>query len=115
MLLVYAEHNGLLKPIAAFLQELRDFRRDKLGAVIDYQRVVKVLSVIKAIFDLDSFTIGFTGFGPIAFYVNVDVDLDDLIRREESVLDALLQRIRIDGLTEIVDVGDIRSEEHTSE
>src|ERR1039458_1649207 len=107
MLLVYAEHNGLLKPIAAFLQELRDLSRHKLGAVVDYQCVVEILSVVKTIFDLYSVTVGLAGFGPVAFDVHIDVDLDDLIRREESVLNALLQGIRIDRLTEIVDVGDV--------
>ena len=35
------------------------------------------------------------------------MDLDDLVGREEAVLDALLQRVGVDGLAEVVDVGDV--------
>ena len=45
--------------------------------------------------------------GPVAFHVAVDVDLDDLVGREEAVADALLQRIGENRLAEIGDVGDV--------
>jgi hypothetical protein len=46
--------------------------------------------------------------GPPAGEVLVEVDADDLVRREEAVLDALLERVRVDRLAEVVrrrDVG----------
>ena len=45
--------------------------------------------------------------GAIAFHVAVDMNLDDLVGREEAVADALSQRIGEDRLAEIVDVGDV--------
>ena len=44
---------------------------------------------------------------PVAFDVAVDVDLDHLVGREEAVVDALLQRVGVDRLAEVVDVGDV--------
>ena len=49
----------------------------------------------------------FARLGPVAFHVDVDVDLDDLVGREEAVLDALLERVGVDRLAEVVDVGDV--------
>ena len=46
-------------------------------------------------------------FRAIAFHVAVDMNLDDLVGREEAVADALLQRIGVNRLAEIVDVGDV--------
>ena len=43
----------------------------------------------------------------VAFDVAVDVDLDHLVGREEAVADALLQRVGVDRLAEVVDVGDV--------
>ena len=51
--------------------------------------------------------VDFALLGPVAFHVDVDVDLDDLVRREEAVVDALLQRVGVDRLAEVVDVGDV--------
>ena len=46
-------------------------------------------------------------FGPPAVEVLVEVDADDLVGGEEAVLDALLERVGVDGLAEVVDVGDV--------
>jgi len=43
----------------------------------------------------------------VAFDVHIDMDLDDLVRSEESVADTLLEGIRIDGFAEIMDVGNV--------
>jgi hypothetical protein len=43
----------------------------------------------------------------IAFDIHIDVNLDDLIGRKEPILDALLERIRIDRLAKLMDVGNI--------
>jgi hypothetical protein len=32
---------------------------------------------------------------------------DDLVRREKTVTDALLERVGVDRLTEVIDVGDV--------
>ena len=43
-------------------------------------------------------------FRPPPLDVPVKVDADHLVRGKESVFDALLQRIRVDRLAEVVDV-----------
>ena len=68
---------------------------------------VEVLLVVDPIFDFVAFAIDFARLGPVALDVAVDVNLDHLVRREEAVMDALLQRIGEDRLAEIVGVGDI--------
>jgi hypothetical protein len=55
MFLVHAEYDGLLEAVAAFLQKLRDLLRDNLGAVVEHERVVKVLGVVDAVLDLLSY------------------------------------------------------------
>ena len=107
MLLIDAEHDGLLEAVAAFLQELGDLFGDELGAVVQHQRAVEILGVVDAVLDLLAFAVELALSGPVAFHVAVDMDLDHLVGREEAVADALLQRIGENRLAEIVDVGDV--------
>ena len=44
---------------------------------------------------------------PPAEQVLVEVDADDLVGGEEAVLDALLERVGVDRVAEVVDVGDV--------
>jgi hypothetical protein len=68
---------------------------------------VEILGVVDAIFDLVAVAVELPEFRAIAFHVPVDVNLDDLVGREEAVADPLPQRIGEDRLAEIVDVGNI--------
>ena len=63
---------------------------DQLGAVVDHQRAVEVLLVVDAVLDLVALAVELALLGPVAFHVHVDMDLDDLVGREEAVADALL-------------------------
>ena len=107
MLLIDAEDDGLLEAVAAFLQELGDLLRDQLRAVVEHQRAVEILGVVDAVLDLVALAVELALLRAVAFHVAVDVDLDDLVGREEAVADALLQRIGVNRLAEIVDVGDV--------
>ena len=104
---VDAEHDGLLEAVAALLQEVRDLLGDQLRAVVDDERPVEVLLVVDAVLDLVALAVELAGLGPVALDVAVDVDLDDLVGREEAVVDALLQRVGVDRLAEVVDVRDV--------
>ena len=89
MFLIHAEDDGLLETVAAFLQELGDLLRDELGAVVEHQRSVEILGVVDAVLDLLALAIELALLRPVAFHVAVDMDLDDLVGREEAVADAL--------------------------
>ena len=80
---------------------------DQLGAVVDHQRAVEILGVVDAVFDLLAVAVELALLRPVAFHVAVDMDLDHLVGREEAVVDALLERVGVDRLAEVVDVGDV--------
>ena len=105
--LIDAEDDGLLEAVAALLQELGDLLGDELGAVVDDERAVEILLVVDAVLDLVAVAVESALLRPVAFDVEVDMDLDDLVRREEAVLDALLERVGVNRLAEVVDVGDV--------
>ena len=107
MLLIDAEDDGLLEAVAAFLEELGDLLRDQLGAVVEHEGAVEILRVVDAVLDLVAVAVELALLGPVALHVAVDMDLDDLVGREEAVADALLQRVGVNRLAEIVDVGDV--------
>ena len=107
MLLVDAEDDGLLEAVAAFLEELGDLLGDQLGAVVDDEGAVEVLLVVDAVLDLVAVAVHLALLGAVALDVDVDVDLDHLVGREEAVLDALLERVGVDRLAEVVDVGNV--------
>ena len=46
-------------------------------------------------------------FWPVAGQVLVEVVADDLVGREKAVFDALPQRVGVNRLTEVIDVGDV--------
>ncbi len=93
VLRIHAEDDRLLESIAPLLQELRDLARDELGAAVEHDRAIEVAGVVEAIFDLRAVPIELAGLRPIALDIPVDVDLHDLVRSEEAVADALLQRV----------------------
>ena len=93
--------------VAAFYEELRDFPGDEFGTFVDHERAVEILLVVDAVLDLHTVAVEFARLGPVALHVDVDMDLDDLVGREESFLDALLERVGVDRLAEVVDVRDV--------
>ena len=58
VLLVDAEDDRLLEPVAALLQELGDALGDELGALVDDQRAVEILLVVDAVGDLLALAVG---------------------------------------------------------
>ncbi len=83
------------------------FLGNDLGAVVKHQRPVKILNVINAVLDFVAVAVRLALLRPVAFNVDVDMDLHHLVRCQEAVADALLQGIGKDRLPEIMDVGDI--------
>ena len=107
MLLVDAEDDRLLEAVAALLEELGDPLGDQLGALVDDERPVEVRLVVDAVGDLLALAVGLALRRAVALDIDVDVDVDDLVRSEKAVLDALLERVGVDGLAEVVDVRDV--------
>ena len=89
------------------LRKSETFLATSLRAVVDDQRAVEILLVVDAVLDLVAVAVEFARLGPVALHVDVDMDFDDLVGREEAVLDALLERVGVDRLAEVVDVRDV--------
>src|SRR5450631_2227139 len=107
MLLVDAKDDRLLESISGFLQELRYPLGNDLGAFVDYKRTVEILCVVDAVLDHFPVAVDFALLRPVALDIDVNMNFDDLVGRQEAVLDSLLERIRVDGSAEILDVGDV--------
>ena len=64
--------------------------RDSLGPLVDDQLAVEILLVVDAVFDLVAVLVRLPLFRAITLDIDVEMNLDDLVRREEAVSDALL-------------------------
>src|SRR6202034_4743636 len=85
----------------------RDFLGDKLGAVVNDERAVEIHGVVYAVFNLVPVPVNVAPLRPVAMNVHINVNLDDLVRGEEAVFNALPERVCVNRRTEIVDVRDI--------
>ena len=68
---------------------------------------VEVLLVVDPVRNLLALAIRLALGRAVSLDVDIDVDVDDLVRGEKAILDALLERVRVDGRAEVVDVGDV--------
>ena len=66
-----------------------------------------VALVVFAVLDLLAVLVGLAGLRAPAVEVLVEADPHDLVGREEAVVDALPEGVGVDGLAEVVDVGDV--------
>src|ERR1017187_2413553 len=107
VLFIHAENDGFLEAVAALLEKAGDLLGDQFGAVVDHQDAVVVFGVVKAVFDLVALAVGFALLGAVAFHVHVNVDLDHLVGRQESVANTLLERVGVYRFAEVVDVRNV--------
>ena len=84
---------------------LGDFLGDKLRSLIEYQRSIHVFLVVNAIWNQHSVFVMLIPFRPPTLSITIDVDADDFVWGQEAIGDALLQRVRVNGWTKVVDVG----------
>ena len=106
MLLIDAEDDRFLEAVAALPQERRDLLRNRRRASVDNQRAVEFSDGVDAVINRLAIAGKLATCGSPALDVPVDVNLDHLVRREESVADALLEGVGEDRLPE---VGDVRN------
>ena len=105
MLFVHAKDDSLLEAVATFFEVIGDLFCDNPSTIIDNEGVVEVACVVKAIFDFFAFSVCFPLLWTIAFDILVNVDLDYFVRRKKPIAYTLPERIKIDRLPEVVDVG----------
>ena len=103
---VLAEDDGLVIAVGG-LEQLADLVGDQGGALLEDEAAVVIEFVVLAVFDHLAVLVGLADLGPPAVEVLVDADADDLVGGEEAVGNALAQRIGVNRLAEVVDVGDL--------
>ena len=102
---VVAKDDGLGHRIG-FLQVVGQRLGNQLGALIDDQGSVKILLVIDAIRDLVALLIELPLGRPPALQIHIHINPHHLVGGQKAILDALLERIAVDRLAEVVGVGD---------
>ena len=103
---VHAEDNGLGESVG-LLEELRQLPSHLLGALSYDHLTVEVLLLVDAVLYPLPLIVDGAGLGPPAVDVHVHLRADDLVGREEAVLDALLERVGVNRLAEVVDVAHV--------
>ena len=83
------------------------FRATSLGTIIQNHGAVEIPGVVDTVLDLHAVPILLPLLWAVAFHITINMHLDDLVGGEETVLDALFQGVRVNGLTEVMDVGDV--------
>lgn len=103
---VFAEDDGLGEAVGSF-QELRDLGGNHRGAPFKDEVPVKVAVVVFPVLDELAELVPLAGFGPPAVEVLVEADANDFVGGEKPVGDALLQRVGVNRLAEVFDIGNI--------
>jgi len=88
-------------------EQLHDPPGHQFRALVEDEDAVHVLLVEGAVFDLLPEVVPHARRRCPAVDVFVDIDTDHFIRGKEAVLDALLQTVGVNGLAEVVDIGDV--------
>ena len=84
-----------------------DLLGDPLGALVEDEHPVHVALVVDAVLDLLAEVVRHALGRTPAQQVLVEVDADDLVGREEAVLDALLERVGVDRIAEVGEGRDV--------
>src|SRR5690606_984950 len=103
---IFAEDDGLGEAVGG-LQELGDLGGDGGGALFEDEAAVVVEVVVFAVLDLVAVLVEFALLGTPAVEVFVEADADDFVGCEKPVLNALLERVGVDRIAEIVGVGNV--------
>ena len=101
-----AKDDGLAHRVV-LVEEGTDLAGDGLVAVGEHDSAVDVHLVVDPVLDGLAVVVNLAfGRSPTS-QVLVEVNADHLVGGEEPVVDALLERVRVDGFAEVVDVGDV--------
>ena len=109
---VATKGNRFIKTARPF-EELGHLFSNDLSPFIDNNVLVEIAAIINPVLYRPSFLVLESFRRSPSFRVNVERYPDNTIRREEAVVDALLQRITVNGIPEVFgvacDVGFFRS------
>ena len=103
---VLAEDDGLGEAVGG-LEKLGDLGGDEFGALFEDQIAVEVAVVVFAVLDDLAVLVGLALLRAPAVEVLVEADADHLVGREEAVGDALPERVGVDRVAEVFDVGNV--------
>ena len=106
VILVVAENDGLGHRVGG-LEVFPDLAGNEAGPLLQNQAAVEILGVVLALLDDLAKLVEFAFLGCVADRIHVGGDADDLVGREETVFDALLERIGVHRFAEVGDVADL--------
>src|SRR5579863_2619682 len=107
MFLIHAKNDCFLEAVLALLEKIGDFLSNELGAVVNDDVAVEVFGVVDAVFDFVTVPVRVAPLRAVALYIQINMNFDYLVRGQEAVLDSLLERVGIDRLSEIMNVGNV--------
>ena len=84
------------------LQVLPHLAGNQLRTLLENEVSIEVFGVVLPLFNGLTQLVDLAFLWGVAHCIGVGGDSDDLVGREKSVLDALLERVRVDGLTEVL-------------
>jgi hypothetical protein len=105
VVLVIAKNDGLGHGVGG-LEVFPDLARHKLGALFQHQSAVEILGVVLALLHHLAEFVDLAFFGGVAHGIDIGGDADHLVRREEAVFDALLERVGVNRVAKVGDVAD---------
>ena len=103
---VLAEDDGLGEAVGG-LEKLGDLGGDEFGTLFEDQVPVEVRFVVLAVFDQLAVLVRLAFFRAPTFQVFVDADADHFVRGQETIGDALLERVGVDRIAEVLDIGNV--------
>ena len=106
MIDVLAEDDGLVVAVGG-LEKLGHLARHKFRPLFENQGAVEVALVVDAVVDDFAVLVAFALLGPPALQILVEIDADHLVGGQEAIFDALLERVDVDRLAEVVRGGDV--------
>ena len=103
---VFAKDDGLGKAIGG-LEEFCDLGSDQFRTRFEDQVAIKVCVVVFPVFYDFPVLVRLTQFWPPAVEVFVKADPNHLVGRQEAVGDPLPERVGVNGLAEVFDIGNV--------
>ena len=102
---ILTEDDRLLIASALF-EILGDAPGDHLGALVNHQGAVKITRFVESFGNRDAIAVQFIAPGLPAIDIAVQVDANHLVGGEETIGNALFERVGVHGFAKIVTVGD---------
>jgi len=103
---VFTKDYGLSESVRG-LQIFRDLLSYQFVSFFEYEFLIVIALIVDAIWNLFSILVSLAFFRTPAGQVFIEVDSDDFVWRQETILDSLLERVSKHGSGEVFDVRDV--------